>query len=245
MSFASFLSLSLLFVCAGVIFGCTVRIFIRYFHFHASAGGFWTTFCIFLSLAVATFASSLIFNRSFLGELSLLRPDLVFFASLAAASAVICIFWKVLLPVFAVLYTSLTVLSLYVLHQRFDSQKAEHTVTLKTQEIIFDDQSFSYDKSPVLYFQVTKLPHSLLIPVRHSWFLPVDSAESQSDTSTPLFSGLPSFLKPCLLAYEQWMLSSTEIMSAEIPDSSFKPALYTLTIFSRADSLDFEVKRSL
>lgn len=245
MSFATFFSLSVLFACAGVVFGCIVRICIRYCHAHARAGGLWTTLCIFLSLAVATFASSLIFNRAYIAELPLFYAERLFFAGLLTVSFIICCFWKVLLPVFAVLYTALTVFSIYVLHQHFDFLGSEHTVTLKTQEIILDEKSFPYDESPVLYFQVTKLPHTLLIPVRHLWFVPVSSDDSHSDFSAPLFSGIPSGLAHFFTAYEQWMLASVELVSCEIPDSSFKPVLYTLKISSRSDKLAFEVKRSL
>ncbi len=246
MSFGTYLSVSILFLCAGVIFGCFVKLAIRYFHNNRSGGSVWTVFCIFLSLAVAFFAGSLVFNPQFIAELSQLSSDLVFFLVLSISSFLIFLFWKILLPLSVILYGVLWIFTLNLLHNRYGNCTSQLDVTLLENRIQLEDSSFEYDDAPRLYFEVTQLPHKLLIPVARLWYIPVDeSVAVEGGLKTSIDGAVHSPIGKIKTLYEKWLFQKIIYQCAQIPDSTLKPVLYGIKISAERNELSFQVKRSL
>ena len=214
--------------------------------------------CVFLALALILYTVLVFRIHSLFWFFSLSRSHPYFFFIVFGVfilGLLLALFWKVVLPIFLVLYMAATVFSLFALRSLFGVQTRRVPVTVTERTISLRDESIELaaDTEHALTVQFCYLNDMLILPLPRAWvsvsavseYAPGDSDVKRS---IPLKDGEKnSFADSALnwLSGHILAVSQTKTLSVPIPKTSVYPSLYSLVFTVNGEDLSCAFVRDL
>lgn len=221
--------------------------------------------CLFLSIAAILYTILVFTERElfwFLGFSAAHPHYLEILLCVFLFSALLSLFWKILIPVTIVLYGCLSILTACFLQEWFGEQKDVCSLVIDEQELVLDGvhiPRYSED-APFLLMKSCVLPSILILPIRRNWACLEYSHERISRDETisahsaasdlAFFEQERSFglLKYRFFQkYARFVLVhfKTELIEIPIPDGLLYPSLFSVHVVFHSGAFRCELIREI
>ena len=178
------------------------------------------TFFIFQSHSLSPFP---VLKKSFLPLLTA-----IFFWGVALS-----LFWKILIPVSAVLYASITFFTYKTLNSVFQNQKEIIPLTITENSITFEDKTLEYQSDKILFLKVElfRLPDSIVLPLKRNWYSVSIVSEIEGSNEENHVLSLKLKNKPADFYFHKVLVKKiSDLQILQMPQDKVFPSLYSLRI---------------
>ena len=180
----------------------------------------------------------------FCGQLHFFVSEKLFFSLVFAVSLLCCVFWKVLLPLCAVLYAALSLYTGIFLYGLFGVLPEKQSVTVNKTFVNIDGSETSFDdaQNKKITVQVFVLPSKLLLPLPRVWYFTSGLEEKEISFESGIEK---SFLEQKLTEYKNFVLQNHTQVTVPLPQGDVLPAVYTLKFFTDTENLSCRLEKNL
>lgn len=198
-------------------------------------------FCLLLSCAVICATWALFVSQDYLLNYSnIMAGDIVYFASVFAAGVLCALWWKIFVPLVAVVYISLGFYGGIFLYTTFGLSENTYSVTVDYDSISAGEKAWAFKNvnGKQLRFAFYETPAKLVFPVASQW----SSLEAVTGSGDQAY-GDEYVIEPGNFL-NRYILSQKQLVFVPLPETHVFPAEYQIKIFAGKEGVEYQVTKS-